>query len=575
MRKKGTKNFRIYILFIFFILLGATIIGRLFCLQIRDYKKYKALAQGQHLKEEIIYSKRGKIFYSDGSTTLAENQGVQTIAVAPNEIEDQKKVAEILAPIVEMSKEEVSKKISDKNLSWVVLKNNVPLKKTEGVEKIVGIHFVPSLNRFYPQGNIASTLVGFYGYDETGQKRVGQYGIEGYYEKQLAGKDGFRRGAVDANQKPIFSLQNKLQEPVDGDSLVLTIDPNIQTFLESKLKEAFESYAPANATFIVMSPKTGEILAMATLPNFDPNNYQKEKDSKVFKNPALLAFEPGSIFKPLTAAMGLEEKVITPQTTYYDSGEVVIGSYTIKNSDLKAHGQQTMTNVIELSLNTGAVFIQQKVGRQKFVDYVQKFGFGKKTGIDLPGEESGNLENIVHPQSSEKLIECSNASFGQGVSINSMQVLSAFSAIANQGQMVKPHMVKKVIHPDGKEEEIQTQILGQPISPETASRVSAMMVSGVKNGYSKKAAVDGYLIAAKTGTAQAPWSYLGIKKTGYSEATVQTFIDFAPAFDPQFILLLKMDAPTKGPNFSSDSLAPFAKDINQYLFNYLGIPPEG
>lgn len=575
MQKRRFQNFRIYFLFIFFIFLGAAIIGRLFFLQIKDYKKYKALAEGQHLKEEIVYAKRGKILYSDGTSVLAENQGVTNIAVAPNEVEDSKKVAEVLSPVVEMSKQEILNKISDKNNPWVVLKNNVPLKKTEGIEKIAGIHFESNFNRFYPQGNVASHVVGFYGYDKSGKNRVGQYGIEEYYQKQLAGQDGFRRGVVDANQKPIFSIQNKIQEPVDGDTLVLTIDPNIQMFVENKVKELIENYAPANATIIVSSPKTGEILAMASLPNFDPNNYKKEKDVKVFKNPATLSYEPGSIFKPITAAMGLEEKVITPQTTYYDSGEVKIGSYTIKNSDLKAHGQQTMTNVIELSLNTGAVFIQQKVGREKFVDYVQKFGFGKKTGIDLAGEESGNLENILHPQSNEKLIECANASFGQGISATPIQIITAFTAIANQGQLVKPHIVKKIIHADDKEEEVQPQIVGQPISPETASKVTAMMVSSVKNGYSKKAGVDGYLIAGKTGTAQASWGYLGIKKTGYSEFALQSFIDFAPAFNPEFILFLKMDAPKKGPKFSADSLAPMAKDINQYLFNYLGIPPEG
>lgn len=572
--KKKFQNFRIYFLFIFFILLGAAIIGRLFVLQIRDHEKYKALAENQHLKEEIIYAKRGKILYSDETTVLAENQGVQTIAVAPGEVKDFQKTAEVLSSVVEMSKEEILKKISNKDIPWVILKNNVPLKKTEGVEKLVGVHFVPSFNRFYPQGDIASHIVGFYGFDKDGKTRIGQYGVEEYYQKQLAGKDGFRKGAVDANQRPIFSLRNKIQEPVDGDTLVLTIDLNIQMFIENKVKELIEKYDPLNATIVVLSPKTGEILAMATLPNFDPNNYKKEKDKEVFKNPAILAYEPGSIFKPITAAAGIEEKVIMPQTTYYDSGEVKIGNYTIKNSDLKAHGQQTMTNVIELSLNTGAVFIQQKLGRERFASYVQKFGFGKKTGIDLTGEESGNLENILNPPSTEKLIEPANASFGQGITATPIQLLTAFSAIANQGQMVKPFIVKKIIHPNGKEEEIQPEVLGQPISAETASRVTAMMVSSVKNGYSKKAGVDGYLIAGKTGTAQAPWSYLGIKRAGYSDVALQSFINFAPAFNPEFILFLKMDGPKKGPRFSADSLAPMAKDINQYLFSYLGIPPE-
>lgn len=572
--KRDFSNSRLYFLFIFFIILGAIIIGRLFFLQIKEHDKYKKLANAQHVREKIIYAKRGKIFFSDGITVLAENQGVSNVAVAPGEVEKPEEVAKTLSSALGISESSILKKIKDKSNSWVIIKNSVPLSKTEKINSLPGIHFEPYLNRLYPQGNIASGIIGFYGYDSSGKKKVGSYGIEEYFQKELAGKDGFRKGMVDAEQNPIFSSQNKIKEPVDGSDIVLTIDQNIQFFIEDKLKEIYKKYKPQNATFIVISPKTGEIMAMASLPNFDPNKYYKEKDSKVFKNPALLSFEPGSIFKPITASAGLEEKVITPQTTYIDKGAVKIGGFTIKNSDLKAHGKKTMTQVIEFSLNTGVVFIQQRLGRTRFVNYIKKFGFGKKIGVDLPGEESGDIENIVHPRSNAKLIECANASFGQGISTTPMQILAAFTAIANQGKMVKPYIVKEVKGQNGKTKRTKTKVLGNPISAETASRASAMMVSTVKNGYSKKAAVKNYLIAGKTGTAQASWSYFGVQKSGYSGKTVQSFINFAPAFDPEFLILLKMDGPTRGPRFSSDSLAPVAKEINTYLFNYLGIPPE-
>lgn len=572
--KRDFSNSRLYFLFVFFIILGTIVIGRLFFLQIKEHSKYRKMADAQHIREEVIYAKRGKIFFSDGINILADNQGVSNVAVAPREVENEQEVAKTLSSALGISEDEILKKIKNKDISWVIIKNNVPLSKTEKIDILPGIHFEPHLSRFYPQGDIASSVVGFYGYDSKGEKKTGCYGIEEYYQKQLAGIDGFRRGMVDAEQNPIFSSQNKIKEAVNGSDIVLTIDQNIQFFIEEKVKEAYKKYKPKNITFIVMSPKTGEILAMASLPNFDPNKYYKEKNSEVFKNPALLSFEPGSIFKPITAAAGIEEGVITPQTTYVDKGAVKIGGFTIKNSDLKAHGKRTMTQVIEFSLNTGVVFIQQRLGRTKFVNYVKKFGFGKKTGIDLFGEELGNIENIVHPRSNEKLIECANASFGQGISVTPMQILTAFTAIANQGKMVKPYIVKEIRSPDGKIKKTKRKVLGQPISAETASRVSAMMVSTVKNGYSKKADVKGYLIAAKTGTAQASWSYFGIKKVGYSGKTVQSFINFAPAFDPKFLILLKMDAPTSGPRFSSDSLAPIAKEINTYLFGYMGIPPE-
>jgi len=571
---KDRTNRRLNFLIFIFLILTAGIICRLFFLQIKEYEKYKKLADTQHLKEMEIPAKRGRVFLSDGTTLIAENKGLVNVAVSPREVKNPQELARKLSLALGVSESEILEKIKDKNKVWVVIKNNVVLEKTQNIEGLAGVYLESHLDRFYPLGRMVSHVIGFYGFDSSGKKKVGQYGIEGFYQNELAGKNGFMKGVVDANQNLIFSLKNEVQEPVNGVDLVLTINPDIQTFIEAKLKETFEKYQPRNATFIVFSPKTGEILAMASLPNFDPNEYYKEKDPKVFQNPALLSFEPGSIFKPITAAAGIEEGVITPQTTYYDSGAVKIDNFEIKNSDLKAHGNQTMTNVIELSLNTGAVFIQQKLGREKFVEYVKKFGFGKKTGIDLFGEESGDIENIVHPRSNAKLIEAANASFGQGISVTPIQILMAFSAIANQGKMVKPHIVKAIIYPDGKKKIIEPQIVGEPISPETASRVTAMMVSATKNGYSKKAGVDGYLIAGKTGTAEASWVYFGEQKPGYSGMNIQSFINFAPAFNPEYILLLKMDAPKRGPRFSADSLAPVAREINLFLLNYFGIPPS-
>ncbi len=566
--KMNSQNSHLYVLMFLFFSLGATIIGRLFYIQVNQYNHYKELADLQQIDEEDLKAERGEIFFSDESTVLATNIGTKKVFIVPREIKNIEKTSEILADVLKMEKADVFEKASQIDDPWIFLKE-IPAIEGEKIKNIAGVHFESYLERFYPRERMASHVLGFYN-----KENKGQYGIEQYWQEELRGVDGYRKGVKDAKGKFILPL-TKIQEPVDGNDLILTLDPNIQLFLEIKTKEIFEKYAPRNATIIVLAPKTGEVLGMASLPNFDPNNYEEKENISVFKNPAILAYEPGSIFKPFTAAMAIEEKKVTPQTTYYDSGEIKIGSHTIRNSDLKSHGTQTMTNVIELSLNTGAVFMQQQVGNDKFLDYVKKFGFGTKTGIDLSGEETGSIANILHPQSGDGAIEYANASFGQGISATPIQILTAFTAIANQGQMVKPHLVKKIIHSsDGTEEEIETEVIGQVISAETASRVTAMMVSAVKNGYGKKAEVEGYLIAGKTGTAQASWSYLGENKGGYSSFFIQSFVDFAPAFDPAFIFILKMDAPTKGPQFSSDSLGPFAQEINEYLFNYLGIPPE-
>ncbi len=566
--KMNSQNSHLYVLMFLFFSLGATIIGRLFYIQVNQYNHYKELADLQQIDEEDLKAERGEIFFSDESTVLATNIGTKKVFIVPREIKNIEKTSEILADVLKMEKADVLEKASQIDDPWIFLKE-IPAIEGEKIKNIAGVHFESYLERFYPRERMASHVLGFYN-----KENKGQYGIEQYWQEELRGVDGYRKGVKDAKGKFILPL-TKIQEPVDGNDLILTLDPNIQLFLEIKTKEIFEKYAPRNATIIVLAPKTGEVLGMASLPNFDPNNYEEKENISVFKNPAILVYEPGSIFKPFTAAMAIEEKKVTPQTTYYDSGEIKIGSHTIRNSDLKSHGTQTMTNVIELSLNTGAVFMQQQVGNDKFLDYVKKFGFGTKTGIDLSGEETGSIANILHPQSGDGAIEYANASFGQGISATPIQILTAFTAIANQGQMVKPHLVKKIIHSsDGTEEEIETEVIGQVISAETASRVTAMMVSAVKNGYGKKAEVEGYLIAGKTGTAQASWSYLGENKGGYSSFFIQSFVDFAPAFDPAFIFILKMDAPTKGPQFSSDSLGPFAQEINEYLFNYLGIPPE-
>jgi len=498
---------------------------------------------------------------------LATNEGTKEVNVNPLQVIEIQKTADILSKTLEIDEKEVIKILSDKSDPWVPLKE-VSLAKSKEIEKLPGIYTQPKLKRVYPLGEIASHVIGF-----CNKNNQGQYGIEQYWDKELRGKDGLKQGIVDAKGREIISSFNKIEKAEDGADLILTIDLNIQQTIEKALTDVVEKYKASGGTIIVSNPKTGEILGMASEANFNPNNYTEEfqKNKSIFINPAIsIPYEPGSIFKPITMASAIEEGAVTPETTYIDSGQVKIGSYTIHNSDFKAHGTQTMTNVLEWSLNTGAIFAQQKLGSQKFTQYVEKFGFGKKTGIDLAGETSGSIYNLLHPLSNEKLIEYANASFGQGISATPIQVVTAFSAIANQGKMVKPHLVKKIIYPDGKEKETQTEILDEVISPETAARVSAMMVSVTKNGYGKKADIDGYLIATKTGTAQIP----NPQGKGYlSGSTIQSFVGFAPAFDPQFLILLKLDRP-QGAQFAESSLGPVFHDLTQYLFSYFGIPPE-
>lgn len=567
-RKFG--NSRIYLLIFFFFAIGAVIIGRLFSIQVLMKDHYAKLAENQHVEESILLPKRGEVLFSDETNFLAKNQGMEAVAVAPAEVDDLKKLSEILSLELKISKKDVFKKISKKNDPWIVI-GTFPIEKTNNIKNIDGVHFESSFQRFFPQNEIASHIIGFYGYGSSGEKRIGQYGIEGFLNDELAGEEGYRKGIVDAKRREIFSTFNEIKDPIDGKDFILTLDFNIQFFIEGILKETVKKYGAKGGTVIVMNPKNGDIFGMASLPNFNPEEYTKEKDISVFNNPAIsIPFEPGSIFKPIIMAAAIEEGVVTPETSYIDNGNVKIGSYTIRNSDLKSHGEKTMTEVLDLSLNTGMVFVEQKLGNKKFIEYLKKFDFGEKTNIKLANESSGNIENVLNPRSRDKMIEYANASFGQGINTTCAQIVKAFSAIANQGRMVNPKIIKGTINSEGKKEEIIEKAQTQVLSPETASRLSAMMVSVVNNGYGEKAGIDGYLIAGKTGTAQVP----DLENGGYfSDRTIHSFVGFAPAFNPEFLILVKMDEP-KGVRFSSDSLAPVFKDIAQYLFTYFGIASE-
>ena len=563
------RDWRIKFLFFFFLVLFGVFVFRLYCLQVVGGDEFSKLAQNQQDIIQKISPKRGAIFFSDEKTCLAREEKCFIVLIDPFMV-DMKNIEKTIEPLgLVLNLNATQKKVLiDKTkekrregLHYLKVFNEKisELKKKE-IQKldIPGVYFEEGGCRFYPQGELAAHLVGFYreGSDE------GYYGIEGFYNNILGGVEGKIKGKKDAYGRIIPNYSQVLREVQDGDDLILTIDFSIQSLLESKLQELFEKYGPESATGVIMNPKTGEILAMASLPSFDPNEYNEEK---FLNNFALQALEQGSIFKPVTIAAAIEENVISPQTTYKDGGFVIIDNRRINNWDRKGRGTATMINVMEESLNTGAVFAEQKLGKEKFLSYIQKFGFGEKTGIDLQGESPGDIKNLFSPRE----IECANASFGQGFSATPVQILQAFSAIANGGEMVRPYVVKKRITPSGKIIETQKEVVGLPISPETAVRVSAMMVSVVKNGYGKRADLEGYLIAGKTGTAQVP--DIG----GYSsEVTTHTFVSFAPALDPQFLVYIAL-LKQRGQIFASESIAPVIKDISSFLLaEYFKIPPS-
>ncbi|MDD3734935.1 MAG: penicillin-binding protein 2 [Candidatus Pacebacteria bacterium] len=566
------RDWRIKFLFLFFLILFGVFVFRLYHFQIVKGEEYFKLAQNQQDTLQKISPKRGAIFFSDKKTCLARQEKCFTILIDPLmvDIKNIEKSIELLGSNLNLNTSQKNRLIENikekrkEGLHYLKVSNEKvsEIKKKE-IQKldISGIYFEEEGCRFYPQGELAAHLVGFY----SEGSNEGYYGVEGFYDSVLKGVEGKIKGKKDAYGRIIPNYSQVLKQVQDGDDLILTIDFSIQSLLESKLKELVEKYGPEAATGVIMNPKTGEILAMASLPNFNPNEYDKA-DEKSLNNVAMQAFEQGSIFKPITMAAGIEENVVNPQTTYEDKGFVTIDNRQIYNWDRKGRGTANMIKVMEESLNTGAVFVEQKLGKEKFLNYIQKFGFGEKTGIDLQGESPGDIRNLFSPRE----IECANASFGQGFSATPVQILQAFSAIANGGKMVRPYVVKERITPSGKIIKTKTEVVASPISAETAARVSAMMVSVVKNGFGKKADVEGYLIAGKTGTAQVP--DIG----GYSsEVSTHTFISFAPALDPQFEIYIALLKQRNGQIFASDSIAPVVKDISSFLLaEYFKIPPS-
>ena len=561
------RNWRLNVVLTLIIIFGAAIISRLFFLQILNHKLYMAQALGQQAGFSEVQGQRGEVFFQNSQESkgergtgdiksLAINKERWLVFLIPQEIKNKNILSESLGKAIGESKEFVLSKIENRD-SYTIIKKDLSKATLEEVKKIKldGIHLENITGRYYPQEKIASQVIGFLGGDGTGQ-----YGIEGYYDDILKGQSGIKE------EKRGLDLINFSNTELDlnGSDIYLTIDYNIQFQAESLLKEAQNNLNIDSGQIVVLKPDTGRILAIAGLPFFDPNYYSKEKNLDIFQNSAIQKiFEPGSIMKPFTMSMGINEGKITPDTTYIDNGFVKMGPETIYNFDKKTWGKQTMTGVLENSINTGAVFVSQLISHQTFLDYLDKFGFNKKTGVELQGEVSSQ-NDINGPD-----VEFATASFGQGIGVTPIQIARGFSSIANGGKSVKPYVVEKIVKGE-KEVDITPQISNeQIISTKTASQVTTMLTSVVERGFGKGAKIPGYYLAGKTGTAQVPFEN---KKGYYPDKTIQTFIGFGPALNPQFLILVKLDNPKV--QSSALSAVPVFRKLAQYIINYWQIPPD-
>lgn len=574
MHTQTKENWRLYTLAIIFVLFWLIVAGRLIYIQAFQAKKYAAKASVQQSRKFEIPASRGIVYVKDSQDLypIALNNKVYTLAVDPKFIKDADNTAQKLNEIINSNQDEIKNQII-KDSRYIEINKSINTDQAEKIKSmsLPGVILIERASRFYPEGSLFSHVLGYVNDDGKGQ-----YGFEQFNDEAMGGTNGQYNTATDALGVPIRSADNTISEPVAGKDYVLTLDRGLQSVAQEALKQAVESNRAESGSIIVMDVKTGAIKAMVNYPDYDPNNFRQVKDYKVFSNTAVSSlFEPGSGFKVVTMAAGLDTGKIRPNTTFNDTGEVKVGDKVIKNAENHKFGISTMTDVIQKSLNTGVVFVLQSLGgttgkitpegKQSFFSYIEKFGFGKITGIEQAGEVSSKVK-----QPSTYDVDYANMSFGQGISVNSLQLLTAVGAIANKGVLMKPYLVEGELQSDQTIKKTQPQVVRGVISPETAAELSQIMTQVVEQGSGYLTKMKGYKIAGKTGTAQVPRA----DGKGYEDnKNIGSFVGFAPADDPKFVMLVRVDYP-KTEGFAEKTAVPAFATVAKELMRYYQIPPS-
>ncbi|PIR47997.1 hypothetical protein COV06_01190 [Candidatus Uhrbacteria bacterium CG10_big_fil_rev_8_21_14_0_10_50_16] len=573
-----------------FFLVAAMLIVRLGYLQILKHGVYEALASGQRELYKDLYPQRGSILVEDRDGTevaIATNQFLNLVWAEPRKVDDPVRTADVLSDILGLSREgEESVNDQGETITLPSEYDHVlaqlqkaddpyePIKRRVSEElgdeitraNLTGIHLLREQFRFYPEEETTAHVTGFVSEDPNGTVS-GKYGLEGYFNDTLAGQPGFLFSELDAKGNWIGIGARNLHDAQNGADLVLTLDRTIQHVACTKLQENVDRFEADSGSLIILDSKTGAVWAMCGVPTYNPNVYNEVESISVYNNQAIFsAYEPGSVFKPLVMAAGLDAGAVTPSMTYNDTGEEKIDRYTIRNSDHKANGIQTMTEVLEKSLNTGMIFVMRKMGGDVLARYVHDFGFGETIGISLNSEVQGEISAVDKGHE----IYSATSSYGQGLTVTPLQMARAYTALANGGAMMQPYLVKEVRHQDGTVEKTDPVQLRQVVSPKTAQLTTAMLVSTVENGHAGLAKVDGYYIAGKTGTAQVA----NDSGTGYQTGnTIATFVGYGPARDPRFVMLIRIDHP-RASEWAAGTAAPLFGEIADFLLHYKQISPE-
>lgn len=570
-----TVNGRLRALGVIVVIACVVLLWKMFDIQIIKHAHYAALAEGQQRFEKVQIAQRGRILVHDSIVDpdsyypLAFDVKKFALWVVPKQVEDKEAVAGQLSTFLNITKEEIYNLINNDKLYIPPIKRGIDLDlansiKSEGID---GVLVLPEYSRYYPEGTLASHVLGF-----VNGEGDGKYGFEGRYNDELKGTSGNVTGEKDTLGRVINLLDQK--NPKDGTSYVLTIDRSVQYFVEKKLAEAITKYQADSGTVLIMDVQTGGIVAMASNPSYDPNNFREQAtaDPSKFINPSIAhLYEPGSIFKPLVMAAAIDQGVITPETKETFDWHVWVDGYEIKTAERKAFGEEDMAQVLQNSDNVAMVWVSEKLGKDNLYKYIKNYNMFDKTGVDLDTEAIGYAPQFKY----WKDINRSTIAFGQGISVTPIEMLAAYCSLANNGVYVIPHIVDKIVFPDGSEKKVEKQEGMRILKEDTAKKMAEMLYNVVENGHSKRAKVNGFKIGAKTGTAQIPKAEGGYEEneTGLG-IFVHSLAGYAPIDNPRYVMLVKLDKP-KTDKYAESTAAPLFGEISNFLLNYYyRIPPN-
>jgi cell division protein FtsI/penicillin-binding protein 2 len=574
-RKDQNKDVRLEVFRYAILIFAGVIVLKLFLVQIIDQNFYEALASGQHEIFRELFPERGTVFVHDAKdealVPVATNQRLAHVYVDPRKINNPERVARGLAKIFAYDDEKVEKlivRLDQPDDPYEPIETEVSNETLDRLLKLdlQGVEYFREESRLYPEPSMSGHVLGFIGSDSEGVES-GRYGIEGYFDEILSGVPGFIRSERDIAGRLIAVADRSIEPAQDGADIVLTIDRTVQFKACTSLSKTVMKHGADGGSITIVEPLTGRILAMCGAPNFESSEFNKVERIDSFNNPAIFeAYEPGSIFKPFTMAGAIDAEAVTPSTSFQDTGSVMVDGWPkpLSNAENKVYGWVDMTKVLEESINTGMIFSMRKMGQDKFIDYVKRFGFGEKTGIELDKELAGNISAL------EKKTEIfsATATYGQGITTTPVQIAMAYAAIANGGVLKKPQIIDEIRYDDGTVEIRAPQDVRQVISPKTARTLGAMLVSVIEHGHGTRAGVDGYYIGGKTGTAQVAGSSGGYSKN----YTIGSFAGFGPVEDPKFAMVVRIDNP-KGVIWAESTAAPLFGEMAEFLLQYYEIAP--